>query len=181
MFFGFEQGGKKEDKEISRDVKNSTKRRNSQATSRVSASRPVSPSFSVNGDAYQRRSSTMPTYSRPVSPTSNGTRSRRNSQVPKMSISRATSPSGLGSSKSRRNSKALPPSRSVSPARSVASSRAVSPARSEITASRRRSSMFLSSPVESNLPNPTSRTKPTDNKSTNSRRTSLYVSNSTST
>ncbi|RIA94586.1 microtubule associated protein [Glomus cerebriforme] len=178
MFFGFEQGaGKKEDKE-KENPRNSAKRRDSQATPRISASRPVSPTFSVNGDASKRKSMAP---SRPVSPTSNGTRSRRNSQVPRMSISRATSPSGFGSQpRSRRNSQAFPPSRSVSPARSVASSRAVSPARSEITATRRRSSMYLSSPVESTSPTiPTPRTKSTDNKSTNSRRTSLYVSNST--
>ena len=164
MFFGFEQGAKKEEKESSKDVRNPSKRRNS---TKVSASRPVSPTFSVNGDASQRRSRTMSTYSLPASPTSNGTQSRRNSQVPRMSISRATSPSGLGSSKSRRNSQALPPSRSVSPARTI-SSRAVSPARSEITSSRRRTSMYLES------------TNSTDNKFTNSRRTSLYLPNSTS-
>ncbi|CAG8568585.1 4980_t:CDS:10 [Funneliformis caledonium] len=180
MFFGFEQSAtKKEEKE---NNKNAIKRKDSHVTLRISASRPVSPTFSVNGDSP--RKSSRPTPSRPVSPTSNGTRSRRNSQAPRIAASRSTSPSGLGMSpRSRRNSQALPPSRSVSPARSVASSRAVSPARSEITtASRKRSSMYLSSPVDSLSPtSPTTRTRSTDNKSTNSRRTSLYVSNSTGT
>uniref|UniRef100_A0A1D1Z0E6 Protein regulator of cytokinesis 1 n=1 Tax=Anthurium amnicola TaxID=1678845 RepID=A0A1D1Z0E6_9ARAE len=169
MFFGFEQqSGKKEEKE-KENPKNSAKRRDS----RVSASRPVSPTFSVNGDVPQRRSTAA---SRPVSPTS-GTRSRRNSQVPKMSISRATSPSGFGTPRSRRNSQIFPPSRGVSPARSVASSRAVSPARSEISTPSRRRSMYLSSPVESTPP--TVRTRTTSTSSTSSKRTSLYMSNST--
>ncbi|CAG8503981.1 12511_t:CDS:10 [Acaulospora colombiana] len=152
------------DQKPAKSNKNSTqsspKRQDSRSSSKVSASRPVSPTFSVNGDYSSRRNSQLyvpkHTPSRPVSPSSlsGGLSSRRNSQAPRLATSRSVSPSG---GYSRRNL--------ASPARSLASSRAVSPVRSTSPTPNRRNSMYVTSPLDSNSSSNTSA----------SRRSSLYV------
>ncbi|CAG8512280.1 10351_t:CDS:10 [Acaulospora morrowiae] len=166
MFFGFEKDAAKgsKDQKPGKNNKNTTsppKRQDSKSSSRVAASRPVSPTFSVNGDTPSRKSNSLNvprhTPSRPVSPgpSNNGIRSRRNSQVPKLAPSRSVSPSSY----SRRNA--------VSPARSLASSRAVSPVRSTSpTPNRKRDSMYAMSSTDS-----------TSSNTSASRRSSLYVRN----